>query len=67
MRGLAGEKTLLKRLIRAAILRLVWEQPGISRSAVAHNIGITKSTVSQLVAELEAERWLSSGASGAKR
>ena len=65
MRGLAGEKTLLKRLNRAAILRLVWEQPGISRSAVATKIGITKSTVSQLVAELEAERWLSSGSSDA--
>ena len=65
MRGLAGEKTLLKRLNRAAILRLVWEHPGISRSAVAGKIGITKSTVSQLVAELEAERWLSSGAGGA--
>lgn len=65
MRGLAGEKTLLKRLNRAAILRLVWEHPGISRSAVAGRIGITKSTVSQLVAELEAERWLSSGAGGA--
>lgn len=65
MRGLAGEKTLLKRLNRAAILRLVWEHPGISRSAVAGKIGITKSTVSQLVAELESERWLSSGAGGA--
>lgn len=65
MRGLAGEKTLLKRLNRAAILRLVWEQPGISRSVVAQEIGITKSTVSQLVAELESERWLSSGAGGA--
>ena len=64
MRGLAGEKTLLKRLNRAAILRLVWEQPGISRSVVAQKIGITKSTVSQLVAELEAERWLSSGTGG---
>ena len=67
MRGLAGEKTLLKRLNRAAILRLVWEHPGISRSAVAGRIGITKSTVSQLVAELETERWLSSGAGGAGR
>jgi predicted NBD/HSP70 family sugar kinase len=60
MRGLAGEKTLLKRLNRAAILRLVWEQPGVSRSGAAQAIGITKSTVSQLVAELHVERWLSS-------
>jgi predicted NBD/HSP70 family sugar kinase len=60
MRGLAGEKTLLKRLNRAAILRLVWEQPGVSRSGVAQTIGITKSTVSQLVAELHDEGWLSS-------
>ncbi len=61
MRGLAGEKTLLKRLNRAAILRLVWENPGISRSAVSERMGITKSTVGQLVQELESEGWLSSG------
>ncbi len=61
MRGIAGEKTLLKRLNRAATLRLVWQEPGISRSALAERIGITKSTVSQSVAELEAEGWLESG------
>lgn len=65
MRGLAGEKTLLKRLNRAAILRLVWEQPGISRTGVAERIGITKSTVSQLVGEMECEGWLQSGSSDA--
>jgi predicted NBD/HSP70 family sugar kinase len=63
MRGLAGEKTLLKRLNRAAILRSVWENPGISRSGVAERMGVTKSTVSQAVTELEAEGWLSSGGS----
>ncbi len=63
MRGMAGEKTLLKRLNRSAILRLVWSESGISRSAVAERIGITKSTVSQGVAELEEAGWLSSGTS----
>jgi predicted NBD/HSP70 family sugar kinase len=63
VRGVAGEKNLLKRLNRAAILRLVWQQPGISRSAVAQHIGITKSTVSQSVGELEALGWLESGGS----
>ncbi len=63
MRGMAGEKTLLKRLNRTAILRLVWSEPSISRSAVAERIGITKSTVSQSVAELEEAGWLSSGTS----
>jgi predicted NBD/HSP70 family sugar kinase len=61
MRGIAGEKNLLKRLNRSAILRLVWTEPGISRSAVAERIGITKSTVSQSVAELEEAGWLESG------
>jgi predicted NBD/HSP70 family sugar kinase len=61
MRGIAGEKNLLKRLNRSSILRLVWAEPGISRSAVAQRIGITKSTVSQSVAELEESGWLSSG------
>jgi predicted NBD/HSP70 family sugar kinase len=63
VRGVAGEKNLLKRLNRAAILRLVWQEPGISRSAVAQRIGITKSTVSQSVSELEALGWLLSGSS----
>ena len=63
MRGIAGEKTLLKRLNRSAILRLVWSEPEISRSAVAEQIGITKSTVSQSVAELEETGWMKSGAS----
>ena len=61
MRGIAGEKNLLKRLNRTATLRLVWSEPGISRSAVAERIGITKSTVTQSVAELEESGWLSSG------
>lgn len=61
MRGIAGEKNLLKRLNRAAILRLVWQESGISSSAVASRIGITKSTVSQSVAELEALGWLERG------
>jgi predicted NBD/HSP70 family sugar kinase len=63
VRGVAGEKNLLKRLNRAAILRLVWQEPGISRSTVAARIGITKSTVSQSVAELEELGWLESGSS----
>jgi predicted NBD/HSP70 family sugar kinase len=61
MRGLSGEKSLLRRLNRAAIVRLVWENPGISRSGVAERMGVTKSTVSQLVATLQLEGWLSSG------
>ena len=61
MRGVVGEKNLLKRLNRSAILRLVWQQPSISRSAVAEQLGITKSTVSSSVAELEEAGWLVSG------
>jgi predicted NBD/HSP70 family sugar kinase len=61
VRGVAGEKNLLKRLNQAAILRLVWQEPGISRSAVAARIGITKSTVSQSVSELEQLGWLECG------
>jgi predicted NBD/HSP70 family sugar kinase len=59
MRGLSGEKSLLRRLNRAAIVRLVWENPGVSRSGVAERMGVTKSTVSQLVATLQLEGWLS--------
>jgi predicted NBD/HSP70 family sugar kinase len=60
-RSLTGDLTLLRRLNHAAVIRLVWENPGISRSEVAARIGITKSAVSLLVQEVIQEGWLFDG------
>jgi predicted NBD/HSP70 family sugar kinase len=58
------EKIIPKRPHRSAIIKLVWQNPGISRSNVAKELGITKSTVSLLVQELELEGWLRTGEGG---
>ncbi len=58
------EKIIPKRPHRSAIIKLVWQNPGISRSNVAKELGITKSTVSSLVTDLELDGWLRTGAGG---
>jgi predicted NBD/HSP70 family sugar kinase len=61
---LTSEKTISKRPHRSAIIQLVWQNPGISRSQVATQLGITKSTVSLLVTDLELDGWLRIGEGG---
>ena len=58
------QKPVPKRPHRSAIIKLVWQNPGISRSQVATQLGLTKSTISLLVQELEHDGWLRTGAGG---
>ena len=53
-----GDQPLLKRINRSVLLRLLRGQPGLSRARLAHQSGLTKSTVSALVRELLDEHWL---------
>ncbi len=59
-----SEKITSKRAHRSGVIKLVWQNPGISRSNVAKELGITKSTVSSVVQELELDGWLRSGEGG---
>ena len=59
-----NEKITSKRPHRSGVIKLVWQNPGISRSNVAKQLGITKSTVSSLVQELELDGWLRTGEGG---
>ncbi len=59
-----SERPTPKRPHRSAIIKLVWQNPGISRSKVAKQLGMTKSTISLLVHELELEGWLRTGEGG---
>ena len=53
-----GDQKLLKRINRMALVRLVRSLPNSSRSDLADQTGLTKSTVSLLAQELIAEGWL---------
>lgn len=53
-----ADQQLLKRLNRAALLRQLHRQQGLSRAQLAQASGLTKSTVSLLVRELLDEGWL---------
>lgn len=53
-----GDQTLVKRINRSVLLRLLRVQPGLSRAQLAQESGLTKSTVSALVRELIDEAWL---------
>lgn len=59
-----SEKNTSKRPHRNGVIKLVWQNPGISRSNVAKQLGITKSTVSSVVQELELDGWLRTGEGG---
>lgn len=56
--AITGDQRLLKRINRMALVRLVRNQPGLSRAELAVETGLTKSTVSLLVQELIEEGWL---------
>ena len=49
---------MLRRLNRTAIIRLAWERPGLSRSEIAAQLGLTKSAISLLAQELIQQGWL---------
>lgn len=53
-----GDQQLLKRINRSVLLRLMRSESGLSRADLARKSGLTKSTVSALVRELLAEKWM---------
>ena len=55
---MTGDQSLLKRINRMALVRLVKAEPGLSRVELAHRTGLTKTTVGMLVQELIEEGWL---------
>ncbi len=56
---ITGDQRLVKAINRMALLRLLRDEPGVSRAALAERSGLTKSTVSLLTKELIDEGWLS--------
>ncbi len=55
---MTGDQSLLKRINRMALVRLVKAEPGLSRVDLASRTGLTKTTVGMLVQELIDEGWL---------
>ena len=55
---ITGDLRLVKSINRIALLRLLREEDGLSRSDLAERSGLTRSTVSLLVKELIDEGWL---------
>ncbi len=53
-----GDQQLLKRINRSVLLRLMRSESGLSRADLSRKSGLTKSTVSALVRELVAEKWI---------
>lgn len=53
-----GDQQLLKRINRSVLLRLMRSESGLSRADLSRKSGLTKSTVSALVKELVAEKWM---------
>jgi predicted NBD/HSP70 family sugar kinase/DNA-binding XRE family transcriptional regulator len=53
-----GDQQLLKRINRSVLLRLMRSESGLSRADLSRKSGLTKSTVSALVRELVAEKWM---------
>jgi predicted NBD/HSP70 family sugar kinase len=53
-----GDQRLVKAINRKVLLRLLRDEPGASRAALAERSGLTKSTVSLLAKELIDEGWL---------
>lgn len=55
---ITGDQRFVKNINRTALIRLLREEPGISRVDLAARSGLTKSTVSLLTKELIDEGWL---------
>lgn len=62
MKGKA-DHALLKSLNRATLLRLIRQQPGLSKAMLARHSTLTRATVGALVQELIHEGWVREGAS----
>ncbi len=58
---MTGNQSLLKRINRMALVRLIKAEPGLSRVGLAHRTGLTKAAVGMLVQELIEEGWLRQG------
>lgn len=56
---ITGDQRLVKTINRVALLRLLREEPGLSRADLADQSGLTRSTVSLLAKELVEEGWIS--------
>lgn len=54
---MTGDQSLLKRINRMALVRLVKDEPGLSRVDLSNRTGLTKTTVGMLVQELIDEGW----------
>lgn len=52
---------VLRNLNRSLVLKTLWQRPGLSRSELARELGLAKSTVSVVVAELLEEELLHEG------
>lgn len=57
--SLTGDQSYVKAINQMGLLRLLREQPGMSRAELAESSGLTRSTVSARIKELIAEGWLS--------
>ena len=55
---ITGDQTYVKSINRNVVLRLLLDEPGLSRATLAERSGLTKSTVSLLAKELLDEGWL---------
>jgi len=55
---ITGDQTYVKSINRNVLLRLLLDEPGLSRAALAERSGLTKSTVSLLAKELLDDGWL---------
>ena len=55
---LTGDQHLVKRINRMALVRLLREEPGLSRADLSTLSGLTKSTNSIIAKELIDEGWL---------
>ena len=55
---ITGDQRFVKSINRNVLLRLLLDEPGQSRAALAERSGLTKSTVSLLTKELLDEGWL---------
>lgn len=56
---MTGDQSYVKAINRMSLLRLLREQPGMSRAELSGRSGLTRSTVSARIKELIDEGWLS--------
>ena len=62
---ITGDQRFVKAINRKVLLRLLLDEPGLSRAGLARLSGLTKSTVSLLAKELLDEGWLTEDSAAA--